>query len=138
MISGVKARRFEAPEGRAGMSAQGLLGEVKKQIPFRVYGKGPVIDLLRTMGHPVTKKSPLEVVDAYRSDESGEIVCEIRFKEGAAISAALTNLKLDITHPLYRKVKDYRGEVVAELAAGEKSSGDINRPGFRVGDLYKR
>jgi hypothetical protein len=33
-------------------------------------------------------------------------------------------------------VKDYRGEVVAELAAGENA--DINRPGFRVGDLYKR
>jgi hypothetical protein len=72
------------------VSHQSLLGEVKKHIPFRVYGK----------------------------------------------AAALTNLKLDITHPLYRKVKDYRGEVVAELAAGETP--DINRPGFRVGDLYKR
>ena len=118
------------------VSHQSLLGEVKKHIPFRVYGKGPVVDLFRELGHYVDKKTPLQVTDVFRSDESGEIVCEIGLEGKGKITAALTNLKLDITHPLYRKVKDYRGEVVAELAAGETP--DINRPGFRVGDLYKR
>lgn len=116
------------------MSEQGLLIEIKKHLPFRVYGKGPVIDLLREMGCFLDKKTALQVTDVFRSDESGEIVCEVTF-DGKKASAALTNLKLDITHPLYRKAKNYRADVVQELSRQET---DINRASFRVGDLYKK
>ncbi len=117
------------------MSAQGLLVEVKKNIPFRVYGKGPVIELFREMGLFVDKKMPLQVTDAFRSDESGEIVCEVTVEGKGKVSAALTNLKLDITHPLYRKVKNYRAEVVEELTQQE---GDVNSSTFKMGDLYRK
>lgn len=116
------------------MSAQSLLTEVKKQLPFRVYGKGPVIELLREMGVFVDKKTPLQVTDAFRSDASGEIVCEVSVEGKGKVSAALTNLKLDISHPLYRKVKNYRDEVVDDL---QKQDMDVNRASFSVGDLYK-
>ena len=117
------------------MSAQGLMQQVKKHIPFRVYGKGPVIDLFRELGQFVNKKTALEVTDVMRSDESGELVCELSLEGKVKITAALTNLKLDINHPLYRKVKNYRNEVVEELSTQE--TGDINRPGFSIGELYK-
>jgi hypothetical protein len=117
------------------LSAQGMLVEVKKHLPFRVYGKGSVIELIREMGVFVDKKTPLQVTDAFRSDESGEIVCEVTFAGNGKISAALTNLKLDITHPLYRKVKNYRGEVVDELGKQEL---DVNRSSFKIGDLYRK
>ena len=118
------------------MSEQQLLVEVKKQVPFRVYGKGPVLDLLREMGHFVNKKTPLTVTDAFRSDESGEIVCELSLEGGGSCTAAITNLKLDITHPLYRRVKNYRAEVVDELQ--QQEAPDVNKASFRVGDLYKK
>lgn len=117
------------------LSAHGLLVEVKKHLPFRAYGKGPVIELIREMGAFVNKKTPLEVTDAFRSDESGEIVCEVTFEGNGKVSAALTNLKLDITHPLYRKVKNYRDEVVEDLGKQEL---DVNRSSFKVGDLYRK
>jgi hypothetical protein len=117
------------------LSAQGMLVEVKKHLPFRVYGKGPVIELIREMGAFVDKKTPLEVTNAFRSDESGEIVCEVSFPGDGKVSAALTNLKLDISHPLYRKVKNYRDEVVEDLGRQEL---DVNRSSFKVGDLYRK
>ncbi len=119
------------------MSAQGLLGDIKKHLPIRVKGKGPILELLRELGCLVDKNTPLQAVDAYRSEESGEIVCDVvceRSGKKEKVSAALTNLKLDITHPLYRKVKNYREEVVAELS---KPTADVNRPSFKVGDLYR-
>jgi hypothetical protein len=116
------------------LSAQGLMVEVKKHIPFRAYGKGPVIELLREMGVHVNKKTALQVTDVYRSDESGELVCEVSVEGHGKVSAALTNLKLDINHPLYRKVKNYRDEVVAEIVSQD---GDVNSTSFKVGDLYK-
>ncbi len=116
------------------MSAQGLLVEVKKYIPFRAYGKGPVIELLREMGVHADKKTALMVTDVYRSDESGELVCQITIEGQGKASAALTNLKLDITHPLYRKVKNYRDEVVSDLVLQDQ---DVNRSSFKVGDLYR-
>lgn len=116
------------------MSEQNLLVEIKKHIPFRVYGKGMVVDLCREMGVFINKKTPLQVKDAFRSDESGEIVCELLIDGQHTVSAALTNLKLDITHPLYRKAKNYRSEVVEELAGQEM---DVNKSSFSVGDLYR-
>ncbi len=116
------------------MSAQGLLVEVKKHIPFRAYGKGPVIELLREMGVRVDKKTALMVTDVYRSDESGELVCQITIEGQGKASAALTNLKVDITHPLYRKIKNYRDEVVSDLVSQDQ---DVNRSSFKVGDLYR-
>ena len=107
---------------------------MKKNIPFQVYGKGPVIELWRELGVFVDKKTALQVTDAFRSDESGEIVCEVSLEGKGKISAALTNLKLNITHPLYRKVKNYRDEVVDDLTKQEL---DVNRTSFSVGDLYK-
>jgi hypothetical protein len=107
----------------------------EKHLPFRAYGKGPVIELIREMGAFVNKKTPLEVTDAFRSDESGEIVCEVTFEGNGKVSAALTNLKLDINHPLYRKVKNYRDEVVEDLGRQEL---DVNRSSFKVGDLYRK
>ena len=117
------------------MNAHKLLSELKKHLPVGVYGKGPVIELLREMGEIVDKKTPLQVTDVYRSNESGEIVCYISLENGRKVSAALTNLKLDIRHPLFRKVKDYRGEVAEELA---KPTQSINNASFRIGNLYKK
>ena len=116
------------------MSSQNLMIELKKHFPLRVYGKGPVLELFREMGEFVDKKTPLNVKDAFRSKESGEIICVLStgVKE---TTVALTNLKLDITHPLFRKVRDYRNEVANDLASqGE----DVNRASFRVRDLYKK
>ena len=117
------------------MSAQKLLMAFKKHIPVRVYGKGPVIELMREMGARVDKKTPLQVTDAYCSNESGEIVCNIALENGEKLSAALTNLKLDIKHPLFNKVRDYRNEVAEELA---KPTQNINNSSFRVGNLYEK
>ena len=117
------------------MSAQKLLIEFKKHLPVRVYGKGPVIELFREMGVRVDKKTPLQVTDAYKSNESGEIVCAVSFENRENLSAALTNLKLDIKHPMFRKVRDYRNEVAQDLADPAQN---VNSSSFRVGDLYKK
>ena len=126
------------------MSAQQLLNDLLKHLPLRVYGRGAVLTLLREMGFMVKNKTPLTVVDIFRDDNSGELVCKLTPDGTGEFTAALSNLKLDITHPLYRKVKDYQVEVSESL--GKQDVEDSrqtqidreDRSGFRVGDLYKK
>ena len=126
------------------MSAQQLLSELLEHLPLRVYGRGAVLTLLREMGFAVKNKTPLTVIDVFRDDESGELVCKLTPDGTGEFTAALSNLKLDITHSLYRKVKNYQAEVSEEL--GKQDVEDTrqiqidreDRGGFRVGDLYKK
>ena len=126
------------------MSAQQLLKELLTHLPLRVYGWGAVLTLLREIGFTVKTKTPLTVIDVFRDDESGELVCKLTPDGSGEFTAALSNLKLDITHALYRKVKDYQIEVSEAL--GKQDVEDTrhttidreDRGGFRVGDLYKK
>jgi hypothetical protein len=126
------------------MSAQQLLNDLLECLPLRVYGRGAVLTLLREMGFAVKNKTPLTVLDIFRDDESGELVCKLTPDGTGEFTAALSNLKLDISHPLYRKVKDYQEEV--SKALGKQDVEDSrqtqiereDRDGFRVGDLYKK
>ena len=126
------------------MSAQQLLNDLLECLPLRVYGRGAVLTLLREMGFAVKNKTPLTVLDIFRDNESGELVCKVTPDGTGEFTAALSNLKLDISHPLYRKVKDYQEEVSEAL--GKQDVEDSrhtqiereDRDGFRVGDLYKK
>ncbi|HIF03395.1 MAG TPA: hypothetical protein EYQ84_08955 [Nitrospinaceae bacterium] len=126
------------------MSAQQLLNDLLGRLPLRVYGRGAVLTLLREMGFAVKNKTPLTVLDIFRDEESGELVCKLTPDGNGEFTAALSNLKLDITHPLYREVKDYQVEVSEAL--GKQDLEDTrqtqiereDRGGFRVGDLYKK
>ena len=126
------------------MSAQQLLNDLLGCLPLRVYGRGAVLTLLREMGFAIKNKTPLTVLDIFRDDESGELVCKLTPDGTGEFTAALSNLKLDISHPLYRKVKDYQEEVSEAL--GKQDIEDSrqtqiereDRDGFRVGDLYKK
>ena len=126
------------------MSAQQLLKELLEHLPLRVYGRGAVLTLLREMGFAVKNKTPLTVIDVFRDDESGELVCKLTPDGTGEFTAALSNLKLDITHSLYRKVKNYQAEVSEEL--GKQDVEDTrqtqidreDRGAFRGGDLYKK
>jgi len=126
------------------MSAQQLLNDLLGCLPLRVYGRGAVLTLLREMGFAVKNKTPLTVLDIFRDNESGELVCKVTPDGTGEFTAALSNLKLDISHPLYRKVKDYQEEVSEAL--GKQDVEDSrqtqiereDRDGFRVGDLYKK
>ena len=126
------------------MSAQQLLNDLLGCLPLRVYGRGAVLTLLREMGFAVKNKTPLTVLDIFRDDESGELVCKLTPDGTGEFTAALSNLKLDISHPLYRKVKDYQEEVSEAL--GKQDVEDSrqtqiereDRDGLRVGDLYKK
>ena len=126
------------------MSAQQLLNDLLGCLQLRVYGRGAVLTLLREMGFAVKNKTPLTVLDIFRDNESGELVCKLTPDGTGEFTAALSNLKLDISHPLYRKVKDYQEEVSEAL--GKQDVEDSrqtqiereDREGFRVGDLYKK
>ncbi|MBT5631828.1 MAG: hypothetical protein HOJ13_03790 [Nitrospina sp.] len=125
------------------MSAQSLLNELLQHLPIRAYGRGAVLTLLREMGFAVKNKTPLEVTDIYRDDNSGELVCKMSPDGKGEFTAALTNLKLDMNHPLYRKVKNYQIEVSEALGkqdvedTRQTSIDQEDRSGFRVGSLYK-
>ena len=119
------------------MLSKNLLIELKKVLPLKVYGKGPVLELIREMGQFVDKKTPLQVTDVFRSQESGEIICTLTFGERRT-TAALANLKLDISHPLFRQIRDYRNEVATEAFSPETKGSNLNRPSFRIRDLYKK
>lgn len=126
------------------MSAQQLLNDLLGHLPLRVYGRGAVLTLLREMGFAVKNKTPLTVLDIFRDEESGELVCKLTPDGNGEFTAALSNLKLDIAHPLYRQVKDYQVEVSEAL--GKQDLEDTrqtqiereDREEFRVGDLYKK
>tara|TARA_Y100000588_G_C13724007_1_gene698567 strand:- start:8 stop:418 length:411 start_codon:yes stop_codon:yes gene_type:complete len=125
------------------LSAQALLDELLKCLPLRVYGRGVVLTLLRETGFQVKNKTPLEVIDIYRDDNSGELVCKLTPDGTGEFTAALTNLKLDIKHPLYQKVKNYQAEVSEALGKLDEeetrqiSIDQTDRGEFRVGNLYK-
>ena len=119
------------------MNAQSLLPELRKYLPLRVYGKGPLLELLREMGLYVDKKTPLQATDIFRSQENGEIICTLMVGNQRT-TAALANLKLDITHPLFRKVRDYRNEVAKESFNPDKEESNVNRSSFRIRDLYQK
>ena len=129
--------------GDAKLSAQSLMDELLKYLPIRVYGRGAVLVLLREMGFQVKNKTPLEVTDIYRDDNSGELVCKLTPDGKGDFTAALTNLKLDIKHPLYQKVKNYQVEVSEALGkldeedTRQTSIDQEDRGGFRMGNLYK-
>ena len=99
--------------------------------------------LLRETGFQVKNKTPLEVIDIYRDDNSGELVCKLTPDGTGEFTAALTNLKLDIKHPLYQKVKNYQAEVSEALGKLDEeetrqiSIDQTDRGEFRVGNLYK-
>ena len=126
------------------MGAQQLLNELLQHLPLRVYGRGAVLTLLREMGFTVKNKTALTVTDVFRDDESGELVCKLTPDGVGDFTAALSNLKLDITHPLYRKVKNYQAEVSESLGkqdvedARQSQIDSQDRGGFRVGDLYNK
>ena len=126
------------------MSAQQLLNDLLKYLPLRVYGRGAVLTLLREMGFVVKNKTPLTVLDIFRDDESGELVCKLTPDGTGEFTAALSNLKLDIAHPLYRKVKDYQIEVSEALGKQDVEDSrqtqieSDDRSGLRVSDLYKK
>ena len=126
------------------MSAQQLLNDLLKYLPLRVYGRGAVLTLLREMGFVVKNKTPLTVLDIFRNDESGELVCKLTPDGTGEFTAALSNLKLDIAHPLYRKVKDYQIEVSEALGKQDVEDSrqtqieSEDRGGLRVSDLYKK
>ena len=98
---------------------------------------------IRLIDEAVVKQSREEMIDIYRDDNSGELVCKLSPDGKGEFTAALTNLKLDITHPLYRKVKNYQVEVSEALGkldvedTRQQSIDQEDRGGFRVGDLYK-
>ena len=126
------------------MSAQQLLNDLLKYLPLRVYGRGAVLTLLREMGFVVKNKTPLTVLDIFSDDESGELVCKFTPDGTGEFTAALSNLKLDIAHPLYRKVKDYQIEVSEALGKQDVEDSrqtqieSEDRGGLRVSDLYKK
>jgi hypothetical protein len=126
------------------MSAQQLLNDLLKYLPLRVYGRGAVLTLLREMGFVLKNKTPLTVLDIFRDDESGELVCKLTPDGTGEFTAALSNLKLDIAHPLYRKVKDYQIEVSEALGKQDVEDSrqtqieSEDRGGLRVSDLYKK
>ena len=126
------------------MSAQQLLNDLLEYLPLRVYGRGAVLTLLREMGFVVKNKTPLTVLDIFRDDESGELVCKLTPDGTSEFTAALSNLKLDIAHPLYRKVKDYQIEVSEALGKQDVEDSrqtqieSEDRSGLRVSDLYKK
>ena len=126
------------------MSAHKLLNELLEYLPLRVYGRGAVLTLLREMGFSVKNKTPLTVIDIFRDDDSGELVCKLTPDGTGEFTSALSNLKLDITHPLYRKVKNYQAEVSEALGKQDLEDSrqaqidQDDRGGFRVGDLYKK
>ena len=126
------------------MSAHKLLNELLEYLPLRAYARGAVLTLLREMGFSVKNKTPLTVIDIFRDDDSGELVCKLTPDGTGEFTAALSNLKLDITHPLYRKVKDYQAEVSESLGKQDLEDSrqaqidQDDRGGFRVGDLYKK
>jgi len=126
------------------MSAQQLLNDLLGYLPLRVYGRGAVLTLLREMGFVVKNKTPLTVLDIFRDDESGELVCKLTPDGTGEFTAALSNLKLDIAHPLYRKVKDYQIEVSEALGKQDVEDSrqtqiqSEDRGGLRVSDLYKK
>ena len=126
------------------MSAQQLLNDLLEYLPLRVCGRGAVLTLLREMGFVVKNKTPLTVLDIFRDDESGELVCKLTPDGTGEFTAALSNLKLDIAHPLYRKVKDYQIEVSEALGKQDVEDSrqtqieSEDRGGLRVSDLYKK
>ena len=126
------------------MSAQQLLNDLLEYLPLRVYGRGAVLTLLREMGFVVKNKTPLTVLEIFRDDESGELVCKLTPDGTGEFTAALSNLKLDIAHPLYRKVKDYQIEVSEALGKQDVEDSrqtqieSEDRSGLRVSDLYKK
>ena len=126
------------------MSAQQLLNDLLEYLPLRVYGRGAVLTLLREMGFVVKNKTPLTVLDIFRDDESGELVCKLTPDGTGEFTAALSNLKIDIAHPLYRKVKDYQIEVSEALGKQDVEDSrqtqieSEDRGGLRVSDLYKK
>jgi len=126
------------------MSAQQLLNDLLEYLPLRVYGRGAVLTLLREMGFVVKNKTPLTVLDIFRDDDSGELVCKLTPDGTGEFTAALSNLKLDIAHPLYRKVKDYQIEVSEALGKQDVEDSrqtqieSEDRGGLRVSDLYKK
>ena len=126
------------------MSAHKLLNELLEYLPLRAYARGAVLTLLREMGFSVKNKTPLTVIDIFRDDDSGELVCKLSPDGTGEFTSALSNLKLDITHPLYRKVKDYQAEVSEALGKQDLEDSrqaqidQDDRGGFRVGDLYKK
>jgi hypothetical protein len=117
------------------MSVQALLADIRKHLPLRVYAKGPVLEMFREMGRRVDKNTALQLIDAYREPESGELICTLTADGNDRATASLGHLRVDISHPLFNGIRNYRREMEQQVAQPQRN---VNSAAFRVGDLYRK
>ena len=114
-----------------------LISRLKESLPFHAFvTKHAFAAYSSTVRPPVRNKQRIEITDVLDGGNEGGIVCVAAInggKEGLAIS--ITHLRLEMCHPLYKKVRAYQIDRTKRLAIARMASMDQQSKNRLTGDM---
>ena len=98
--------------------AMELVYEMEVQLPIPARPTSNMIRGLRNQGHKIARDQKLVIQSVFYAGDEGGIVCALQPLEGikAALVISVTHLRIDLRHPLAKKVRAYQQERKRRLA----------------------
>ena len=98
--------------------AMELLHEMEAQLPIPARPTATMVRALRDQGQRISRDRELSIQSVFYAGDEAGIVCALEPLEGIGIALVIsvTHLKIDLRHPLAKKIRAYRQERKRRLA----------------------
>ena len=89
-----------------------LVHEMEAQLPIPARPTSTIIRGLRNQGYKIARDRKLVIQSVFYAGDEGGIVCALAPLEGitAALVISVTHLRIDLHHPLAKKIRAYQQE----------------------------
>ncbi len=98
--------------------AMELMREMEVQLPIPARPTSTMIRGLRNQGHKIARNQKLVIQSVFYTEDEAGIVCALETLDGikAALIISVTHLRIDLRHPLAKKIRAYQQERKMRLA----------------------
>jgi hypothetical protein len=112
-----------------------LMEALKEHLPMSAYTTPPLVKAVRQQGTGMKVNDPVQIDSVLYLGDEGGIACSIGLQGGkTVIVISITYLRIDINHPLARRIEAYQLRRSQQLASqGELSVSPVLSRGRRIG-----
>jgi hypothetical protein len=98
--------------------AMELVREMEAQLPIPARPTSNMIRGLRRQGHKIARDQKLVIQNVFYAGDEAGIVCALQPLEGVktALVISVTHLRIDLCHPLSKRIRAYQQERKRRLA----------------------